>query len=311
VNVRRGGLVLPVVLVVVLLAALAGCSGDPTGAGPPTPGEPAVARGPHPLTVGARPFTLYVPDGYQTGTAAPLLVLLHGYTSSGGEQESYLKFATEAGRRGVLYVVPDGTADARNNRFWNATDACCNLYGSQVDDAAYLVDVIREVSAKYTVDSKRVYLFGHSNGAFMSYRMACDHADLIAGIAALNGAMWSDRSRCAPTRPVSVLHIRGTNDTTIANAGGAISGNTYPSTTQTVADWVTLDGCDPAPDPEPGTFDLETTIAGPETTVTRYPACRGGSRDELWSIKDAGHIPSFTPAFAPAVFDFLLAQSLT
>ena len=128
-------------------------------------------------------------------------MLLHGYTSSGQEQEAYLKFAPEADRRGVLYATPDGTTDARNNRFWNATDACCNLYGSTVDDCAYLVDLIKAVSAQYTVDTQRVYLVGHSNGAFMSFRMACDHADVIAG----------DRraQRCDVERRVEVPRRRG------------------------------------------------------------------------------------------------------
>jgi pimeloyl-ACP methyl ester carboxylesterase len=72
-------------------------------------------------------------------------------------------------------------------RFWNATDACCNLYGATVDDSAYLTDLIKMISTQYTVDPRRVYLVGHSNGAFMSFRMACDHADIITAIAALNG----------------------------------------------------------------------------------------------------------------------------
>jgi len=167
------------------------------------------------------------------------------------------------------------------------------------------------VAETYTVDTKRVYLVGHSNGAFMSYRMACDHADAIAGIAALNGAMWSDPSKCQPSRPVSVLHIRGTTDQTILNAGGVITGIAYPSTTATVADWVGLNGCPTSPDTSAAPVDLESSVPGAETTISRYPDCRGGSKVELWTIKDAGHIPAFTDAFAPDVFDFLLAQSLT
>jgi polyhydroxybutyrate depolymerase len=294
-------------------AVVAGCSGPsnvPAPAGPSSDVPAVVAGGAETITVGSRPFTLHVPSGYRSGTPAPLLVLLHGYTSSAEEQERYLKFAPEADRRGVLYATPDGTLDSRNNRFWNATDACCNLYGSTVDDGAYLIDVIKAVSAKYTVDTRRVYLFGHSNGAFMSYRMACEHADVIAGIAALNGAMWSDLSKCAPSRPVSVLHIRGTTDSTIDNDGGVIAGHRYPGTAETVADWVSLDGCGATPEVTPDSLDFESAVAGAETGVSRYPGCREGSRVELWAIKGGRHVPAFSAAFAPAVFDFLLAQSL-
>jgi polyhydroxybutyrate depolymerase len=288
-----------------MVLAVAGCTGsprEPDPAGPPATGTVS-------LRLGDRPFALHVPEDYRAATAYPLLILLHGYTSSGDEQERYLRLAPEAARRGVLYAVPDGTAGPRGNRFWNATDACCNFAGSTVDDGAYLLDVIGAVAAKYTVDTKRVYLVGHSNGAFMAYRMACDHADAIAGIAALNGAMWSDPAKCQPSRPVSVLHIRGTRDQTIDNAGGVIVGNRYPSTEQTVADWVGLDGCGTTPDTSAAPMDVESSVAGAETTVTRYPDCRGGSRVELWTIQDGGHVPLFTSAFGPAVLDFLLAQT--
>ena len=46
----------------------------------------------------------------------------------------------------------------------------------------------------------------------MAYRMACQSADLIAGIASLAGATFLDPSRCAPSQPVNILHIHGTAD---------------------------------------------------------------------------------------------------
>jgi polyhydroxybutyrate depolymerase len=161
------------------------------------------------------------------------------------------------------------------------------------------------------VDSRRVYLIGFSNGAFMSFRMACDHADLIAAIAALNGAMWSDPSKCRPSQPVSVLNIRGSADTVIRNPGGSFAGFTYPSTDATVKDWVTLDGCGAAPVNSDTPLDLASDVAGAETTVTAYSGCRQDSTVALWTIRDGSHVPRFTADFVPAVLDFLLAQSLS
>jgi polyhydroxybutyrate depolymerase len=303
------------VLAVLMALAAAGCDSaappaSPTAA-PSSAAPDAAAGGPGSQTIqlGDRPFTLHVPSTYQAGTPAPLLVLLHGYTSSGQGQESYLRFVPEAEKRGLLYATPNGTVDARSNRFWNATDACCNLYGATVDDAAYLTDLIKAISTRYTVDTRRVYLAGHSNGAFMSFRMACDHADIITAIAALNGAMWQDLSKCRPSRPVSVLNIRGTADATIVFDGGGIAGHEYPSTETTVADWVGLDGCAKSPDTTAAPLDLDTSLPGAETTVSRYGGCQGGATVELWTMKDGRHIPAVGPAFVPAVLDFLLAQS--
>jgi polyhydroxybutyrate depolymerase len=261
------------------------------------------------VPLGDRPFTLYVPSSYRSGTALPLLVLLHGYTSSGSGQERYLEIAPEAEKRGILYAVPDGTMDGRRNRFWNATDACCNFYGSTVDDATYLTEVIAAVSDKYSVDPARIYLAGHSNGAFMSFRMACDHADLIAAIAVLNGAMFNDASRCKPSRPLSVLNIRGDADDLIRYNGGQIGGNGYPSTQLTVNAWVEIDGCSPTPDTTLAPLDLASDVEGAETTVTRYGGCQEEAEVALWTIRGGSHVPAFTPDFVPAVLDFLLAQS--
>jgi polyhydroxybutyrate depolymerase len=295
-------------VVILVMALVAGCS---SSAHQPAANAARASTAGKGVTInlGSRPLTLYVPSTYHEGSAVPLVVLLHGYTSNGAEQESYLKFRPEAEKRGFLYATPDGTQDARGNRFWAGTDACCNLFGAVVDDSAYLSELIASVSAKYTVDTRKVYLVGHSNGAFMSYRMACEHADLVTAIAALNGAMWNDLSRCAPSKPVSVLHITGTNDTTIVPTGGQIAGNTYPSTATTVSDWVGLDGCSPTPHTTMAPMDLESNVDGAETTVSRYTGCRGDATVELWTMRAGSHIPAFTPAFAPAVVDFLLARS--
>ena len=58
--------------------------------------------------------------------------------------------------RGFVLVAPDGTLDRTGQRFWNATDACCNFFGDSVDDVAYLHGLVREVAAAYHVDSRRI-----------------------------------------------------------------------------------------------------------------------------------------------------------
>ena len=218
---------------------------------------------------------------------------------------------TEAFKRGWLYAFPDGTLDpATMARYWNASDACCAPPGSTVDDSTYLSQLIKDISAHYTVDPKRVYFVGHSNGGFMSYRMACDHADQVAAFVSLAGAMPADVSKCNPSQPVSMLEIHGTADTVIAYDGAAIAGKAYPGATTSVGDWVTLDGCSPTGDTTPAPLDLEATLPGDETTVTRYAAgCKAGGHAELWTIVGGSHIPDPSMAFTPDVFDFLAAHA--
>jgi polyhydroxybutyrate depolymerase len=284
-------------LLLVIVLAVAAC-----GSSPATPASSTVT-----IELDSRPFRLHVPS--TVAGKAPLVVLLHGYTSSAAEQEDYFQLTGESDRRGFLYAMPDGTVNQESKRFWNATPACCDFFNSGVDDSTYLLRLIDAVAAKYPVDPARVYFVGHSNGGFMALRMACEHADRVTAVASLAGAATADPAQCRPARPVSVLQIHGTSDRTIFYEGTDTAGRKYPSAEGTVAMWRGLDGCATAPDTSAPPIDLDSGLSGAETTVSAWhEGCKSGTRAELWSIKDGSHIPALTPTFATAVVDFLLAR---
>lgn len=255
----------------------------------------------------ARPAKLHVPATYACDKGAPLLIMLHGYGVTSVSEEAYLGLLAESDKRGFLYVAPDGTKDATTSEYWNATDACCDYYGSKVDDSAYLSLLIKEIEAEYHVDTKRVYVVGHSAGGFMAYRFACDHGDQIAGVVSLEGAMYQDPTKCSGTTPVSALEIHGTGDAVIAYNGGFIGVNAFPSAPTTVADWAKIDGCGAA-DTSGAPLDLDASLPGNETTITAYPGCNGGTSVQLWTVQGGAHFPTLGKAFVPTIFDFLSAQ---
>jgi polyhydroxybutyrate depolymerase len=255
-----------------------------------------------------RPYDVFVPTGYDAATPTPLVFLLHGYTASGDIQEAYFQFEPLAESRGFLYVHPDGTVDPGGQQFWNATDACCAFGPDAPDDTAYLMAIIEQVSAEYNVDPKAIFLAGHSNGGFMSYRMACQHADTIAGIASLAGATFADTADCTPSEPVSVLQVHGTSDETIAYDGGSIAGVDYPSAAQTVEFWVANNGCDPTPTLTADALDLDGGIDGAESDAAAFGGCEQGSEVEFWTIDGGSHTPGITADFSAGVIDFLLAH---
>jgi polyhydroxybutyrate depolymerase len=263
---------------------------------------------------GDRPAQLYVPSGYSDATATPLLVLLHGYSASGAVQDLYLGLRQHAESRGFLYIFPDGTVDKAGNHFWNATDACCDFDGTHVDDSSYVSALIKEVGTRYKVDPKRVFLVGHSNGAFMSYRMSCDHADQIAAMVGIAGATWLDPGKCKPAAPVAVLQVHGTADTEVLYDGaaslGTLPGNGgYPSAKVTMSTWAGYDGCATTLDTSAPNLDLDDTIAGNETSVSKYASgCKSGSAVELWSIAGGKHLPNFSTSFDPKMLDWLFAH---
>jgi polyhydroxybutyrate depolymerase len=262
------------------------------------------------IDAGRGDIPLHVPLSYANNTPAPLVVLLHGYGSSGAQQDGYMRFSQLVDRYGFLLATPDGAQEAggRNSRFWNASDACCNFFNSDLDDSAYVLSIINAVKAAYQVDDRRVYLIGHSNGGFMSFKAAHDHSSVIAGIASLAGAE-ATVAMPAPANPVHVLQIHGTADGTIAYEGGDIQGRTYPSAAETVARWVDYNGCS-ADASVPAMLDLDQSIDGLETTVTRYSAeCKPGGSAELWTIQDGAHIPAISPTFSEKVIEWLLSRA--
>ena len=255
-----------------------------------------------------RPYTLFIPSTYNKSKPAPLILALHGYTSSGDEMEKFLQLTSIAQAKGILYVHPDGTMDSTESRFWNATPACCNLTNSSVDDDKYLMSIINDVSKKYNVDQKRIYIIGHSNGGFMAHHMACTHADRIAAIASLAGATYDDPAACKAKTAVSILQIWGTADATISYTGGYILDNPYPGAAKTMSSWAKIDKCLMKVIPLSKTLDIESTIPGNETSIGQYQGCANKTTVELWTMKGGFHTPNFSPGFAAKVVDFLLAH---
>ncbi len=257
--------------------------------------------------VAARPVEVHTPPGLSATKPAPLLILLHGYGATGAVQDAYLKLTPVADEHGMLYVHPDGTLNPLDKRYWNATDACCGPQ-STVDDSAYITAIIADVKSRYTVDPKRVFIIGHSNGGFMAFRMACDHADEIAAIVSFEAATWADPSKCTPSEAVSVLAIHGTGDQTIKYDGDSIGGAAYPSATTTVQTWARYDGCKPTPDPNVTTTHMIEDQRPPATVTSYSSGCKPNGHVELWTQPDGPHIPVLSPTFSEQLVTFLLAH---
>lgn len=291
-------------LTVVMLLSL-GCDGerprDDAGAG--VDAGPPVPEAPETIGPADRPAALIVPSAYDGVTPLPAVILLHGFGASGEAQDTYLGLSRAARREGFYVVTPDGTMGADGRRFWNATPACCDFGGTGVDDVAYITELMDALEAAVPVADGQLYLMGHSNGGFMSYRMACERSERIAGIVSLAGSDYLEDDACTPTAPVPVLQIHGTLDETILFDGEA---GRYPSAPDVVARWAARNGCDTAT-VMGESLDLDGGLAGDESEVLRYEAGCAASA-ELWTIVDGSHIPAVSRGFATTVLGWMRAQ---
>jgi polyhydroxybutyrate depolymerase len=250
-----------------------------------------------------RTARLILPDAYDGTTPLPLAFLLHGYTATADRQDAYFGASRAAQVMGFYLVLPEGTVDRSGNQFWNATPACCDFGGTGVDDVAYLTALLDEVEARVPVDRRQVYFFGHSNGGFMSYRMACELADRVAAIASLAGSDFAGEMDCVPARPVSVLQIHGDADATVSYAGTVY----YPGARAVAVRWARRAGCDVDAVTMLDRLDLDAALPGAETRVERWETgCMEGYDAELWTIEGGAHIPLLTRDWMPALAGWLL-----
>ena len=264
---------------------------------------------------GRGPVPVYLPADYDGSPPLPLVFSLHGYSDP--NVEAYFDFVPQVDAKQFIYCVPIGTTDAFGSPFWNGTDACCDFLNTNVNDSGYLRELIEIIQAQYAVDELSIHFTGISNGGFMTYRMACDHADLIASIAPLAGTTFLDDSNCTPSDPVHVLHIHGTADSTIQYDGACLVFNCYPGAEESIDAWRTYNGCDSVPIDGGPAFNLDWSVGGSETSSTIYKQnCDDDVTVELWTMTGSEHVPNFrrnsdpvnSNLFANTALDWLLAH---
>jgi polyhydroxybutyrate depolymerase len=253
---------------------------------------------------------VYIPSDYVESKSYPLLVLLHGYGFDGEVAESIWGFKEILDQYDFIYTTPNGTADPTNSLFWNATAACCNFYGSTIDDASFLFNLIESIKSNYNVDANRVYLVGDSNGGFMALEFAYRFPHLIAAVVSSAGA--SDFKMRVPLKSgVHALQIQGTNDTSILYSGGVIGGVKYPGLEDSTRQWVKYNQCSEIAK-EASYKDLFPKIKGPETEVVTYNiGCLQDGSSEIWSILGGGHGLGrpVSPSNTLEIFDWLFAKN--
>jgi polyhydroxybutyrate depolymerase len=241
-----------------------------------------------------RSYRLYVPATLPDGPV-PLFIGLHGGTGWGDQFAFTNRIEGLAESNGFIVIHPDGVPQPNTRgRVWNG-GMCCGIAAREnVDDVAFIDAVIDQVESDHDIDERRVFAFGHSNGGIMSYRLACELSDRIVGIGVVAGTLGIDD--CAPTQPVSIMHIHGTADQNLPIDGGigpkSIAGVDFPPPRDGFATLAAADAC-PAP---------TTTVEGAVTTESS--PCTAGTAVAFVTIEGAEHPwPGGTPGSSPNIGD--------
>jgi polyhydroxybutyrate depolymerase len=275
-----------------ILAALlgTGACGQAANKATPTP-APTLQPGDstRSLTVGSleRTYILHIPPGMDSQQPLPVVFAFHSGTIDALSMQQQSGLNDTADQNGFILVYPNGTGTG-HIRYWNASGCCGEASNQNIDDLAFVRQMLADLGTILRIDPKRIYATGLFNGAIFSYRLACEMSDTFAAIAAVERDMLTDP--CQPQEPVSVVHVQGLNDR-VYNIGdliyyggiqpGAETGTNhdivFPPVEQVIATWVELDGCSGE-----AKVDKQGTV-----THTAYDNCKNGSAVELYAIEGA------------------------
>ena len=195
-----------------------------------------------------REYLVHVP-AKAIGHPSPMLLALHGGGGDMDFQADNYGLVEKSEQAGFIAVFPNGYSRFRSGILatWNAGTCCGKAVEEKVDDVGFLKAVIQRVAAQANVDRNRIYATGMSNGALMSYRLACELPDLIRAIAPVAGT--DNTIACKPSRPVPVIHFHARDDSHVMFNGGsgpdALTKTNFTPVAATVAKWVALDRASP------------------------------------------------------------------
>lgn len=179
---------------------------------------PALACGPDSnCPVGDRYYRIAMPDGWDGTSAVPALIWSHGYRGSAAgvmRNGSIRKMLSEAG---FALIAAQGV-----NGSWDLPYGPRTFDSDGAAEFSYFDAVIDDATKNHAIDPDRIIASGFSAGGMMVWNLACSHPDNFAGFIPISGTFWlKPPPRCEG--PVnSIVHIHGTQDTTVPLDGRRI-----------------------------------------------------------------------------------------
>jgi len=225
-----------------------------------------------------RDYMVFLPKNYTGTQSFPLVIYLHSYGWTAQQGMSYTKLNLVADTAGFIVAYPSGNPNwnsgIADNPEWPIPDD---------DDVGFINALIDTLGNHYSIDTKRVYACGYSNGGFMAYKLACELSNRIAAIASVGGVMTeSTTAGCNPVHTMPVLDIHGTEDWWVPFDGTG----EWKSVNITLNYWTGYNNC-----LEVDTVSLPDVYEADECTVVKisYTNCTNNSRVILYKVINGGH----------------------
>ncbi len=227
----------------------------------------------------ARSYLLVVPSAANAGRPLPVVVALHGVTSNALQMAAVSEVKKYAESEGAIFVVPNGSGGLSG---WNV--GWIDLSGSGADDVGFVRTILDRTEGEFRTDPDRVFVYGHSNGAFLANLVAARLGPRIAAFASVAGTIGPKGGATIPdpAAPVSALFIHGRQDPIVSYDGSVRAMLVGRPAPESAAWWAKRDGCDLG-------RARKREIAGGKATEILYPGGKGRTVVELLSTKLGTH----------------------
>ncbi|MEL7207976.1 MAG: hypothetical protein AAGK32_07035, partial [Actinomycetota bacterium] len=246
-----------------------------------------------------RTYRVSVPEGHDGSEAAPVIVNLHGFTSTAEQQDLLSGLADEGPAAGYVVVSPQGLdtpvpiGGGVVAPFWNITSAVdtsqleeATLEGA--DDIGFLNALLDQLEGDLCLDPEREYLTGMSNGAAMSMALLCDDDERFAAAAPVAGAVFV--SDCGADELTPILAVHGDADVLAPYDGGDVLGFPLglPGAVDQLSALADVGGCDAEPALE---------MVGDDVERRTWSGCADGADIVLYTVLGGGHTWPGSPTF--------------
>lgn len=247
----------------------------------------------------ARTFQLTLPRSATTAAkgSIKLVIGLHGGYGSGASFNTITKFGDLANQKGFVFAAPDGLAlksvTGSTIRTWNAGRCCGPSVRDNIDDVGFVASVVSAIRAKVPAIGS-VAIVGHSNGAMLTWRIACERPSLARSYVAVAGSFEGTHG-CTVNSAARLYAIHGTADQNHPIGGGlgtrSTSGVSYRSMATSLSTWNSASGCTAAP---------SRAVSGALTTQT-WTGCRSHGLTKYTTITGADHPWPGSAPLAPSL----------
>ena len=123
------------------------------------------------------PYAVFVPSSYDSSQPAPLIVSLHGLGRTHDWLMGYHGLLDQAEASGYIVVTPLGYI----RRGWYGSRTLDDMQDAERSEQD-VMNVLQLMRDEFSVDSNRIYLWGHSMGGAGTYHIAAKYPDMFAGL---------------------------------------------------------------------------------------------------------------------------------